>query len=245
MPTFPPYPPLETDEYLGDYGITIEAGLASPTAVGIDVAAADAFIALLAAATGVPAGKFTATYTTALDPGGAAAYAAAADIAALVSPPPSPPALDVHGCPLDGSMDICDVWPDNHDATFYGLGKYNYLYDDEKGTYGRIGAGGSLFGADAFVNNGFCEDGSPSLIGKPSRQYRLYLYPGVITSYGANPRSFGTAALEGAIVQPYYPCAHGTFSNDSNPFLSSPAHALPAPNLTHSHYNLALCGAKF
>ena len=47
------------------------------------------------------------------------------------------------------------------------------------------------------------EDGAPSALGKPTKSYRLYVYPGIITSSGARPRSFGTVATSGLEVVQY------------------------------------------
>ena len=103
------------------------------------------------------------------------------------------------------------------DSTLFGAGKYHYFYDDENDSFGRLGSGAPIFSSLQFTNNGVCEDGLPSSTGNPSKAYRLYLYPNVITSGGANPRSFGTATPEGVDVLTYYPCAIGKDCHDCGP----------------------------
>jgi len=220
-PSNPPFSPLAADQYVGPHKVELQVALSSPVASSIDQTAVDQIIALIATAAAVDEWLFTATFTTQASLSSVASAAAFAMAEAITSPP-APPLMLPNGCPADGSLDVCDVWPDKVDSSLMGAGKYNYLYDDEAGTSGRMGSGSSLFSPAQFTNNGKCDDGAPSANGNPQGQWRLYLYPGVVTSVGANPRSFGIEDGSGTTVVPYWPCDYGKHGTTRTPFNHSP-----------------------
>ena len=234
FPSSPPMPPLAPGQATGGFRVSVSTPLTADLGIMIDNAASTAIRdMILAARVGTNFGtgvllEATLSYTQSFD-------AATANAAAALVSPPSPPTLSAGGCPIDDSLDVCDVWP-TVDASMYGPGLYNYLYDDSAGhaatngqEYMRLGSGAA---PENFVRNGKCDDGLPSTNGNPQGRYRLYLFPGVATSSGASPRSFGTPQATGLEIN-YWPCATGLDCHDCGP---RPSRRKLTQHAQHEHH---------
>jgi len=154
-PENPPFAPLAVDQYIDRHTVELQVALTSQVTTYMDQVGLDAIVALVATAAGVDAASFTTSFTTA-GTTATIASAAAFAMAAAITSPPSPPLLLANGCPADGSLDVCDLWPNTIDTELMDATKYNYLYDDTAGTYARMGSGSAFFSPTQFVKNGLC-----------------------------------------------------------------------------------------
>lgn len=140
---------------MGAFRAQVQVALTAPVTVAMDSTAASAVRNKLASATGIDASKFSAGFVGAVDVASAAQYADAQAVLALTPSPPSAPLILENGCPADGSLDVCDVWPSNEDTSLFGRGKYNYFYDVND-DFHRLGSRDPIFTPSQFTNNGIC-----------------------------------------------------------------------------------------
>jgi hypothetical protein len=175
-PRSPPKPPVAPGYVFDEFTVTVELALTSEPHVLLDAAVSNAIRRRIAYATGTDSSKVAISFNTVEN--SVKELLVATGATASASSPSSPPQTNSDGCRVDGSDNVCDVWPSEFDTSLVGNGIYAYLYDDDDAATYRLGGGASVFGVDQFVNDGKCDDGAPSLIGNPSSSYRLYIYPG-------------------------------------------------------------------